>query len=180
MFEVASFAGALFLAFGLWDRRARPMALLLAFVWLEATLIDQVASVDAAVALKPVVDFVGGVMALALITRERWNLMVPALFCVMMLAHAGYWIAWHNGVDLWYTYAHALTALWLLQLAAVAWPAGGQLIGISGAWLSRVLDGWRSNAILVPWEQKARAIGSYRQDDVGSGRNLQLSIDKRN
>ena len=147
MFEAASYAGALFLAFGLWDRRARPMALLLAFVWLEATLIDQVASVDVAVALKPVVDFVGGMMALALITRERWNLMVPALFCVMLLAHSGYWIAWHNGVDLWYAYAHALTALWLLQCAAVAWPSGSRVIGLASAYTGSRLSSRRTMAV---------------------------------
>ena len=140
MLTVVSIAGAAFLALGLWDKRARPMALLLAFVWLEATLIDFVASVDVALALKPVVDFVGGVMALSLITKERWNLMVPALFCVMLLAHSGYWIAWHNGVDLWYAYAHALTALWLLQCAAVAWPSGGRVIGLASAYLGARLS----------------------------------------
>lgn len=147
MFEVASYAGAFFLALGLWDKRARPMALLLAFVWLETTLIDQVASVDVAVALKPVVDFVGGVMALALITRERWNLMVPALFCVMMLAHAGYWIAWHNGIDLWYAYAHALTVFWLLQCAATSWPAGERIHDLASAYTRSRLSSRRTMAV---------------------------------
>lgn len=140
MLTVVSIAGAAFLALGLWDKRARPMALLLAFVWLEATLIDFVASVDVAVALKPVVDFVGGVMALSVITRERWSLMVPALFSVMLLGHAAYWIAWHNGLNLWYIYAHALTALWLLQCAAVAWPSGGRVIGVASAYLGARLS----------------------------------------
>lgn len=140
MLTVVSIAGAAFLALGLWNRRARPMALLLAFVWLEATLIDLVASVEVAVALKPVVDLVGGVMALAIITRERWSLMVPALFSVMLLGHAAYWIAWHNSLNLWYIYAHALTALWLLQCAAVAWPSRGRVIGIASAYLGARLS----------------------------------------
>lgn len=140
MLTVVSIAGAAFLALGLWNRRARPMALLLAFVWLEATLIDLVASVEVAVALKPAVDFVGGVMALAIITRERWNLMVPALFAVMLLCHSAYWLAWHNGIDLWYVYAHALTALWLLQCAAVASPSGGRVIGLASAYLGARLS----------------------------------------
>lgn len=140
MFLIASIIGSCLLALGLWDKRARPMALLLVAVWCGAIMIDASASVEAAVALKPVVDFVGCIMALGLIVRERWSVGVPALFCVMMLVHAVYWTAWHNGVDLWYGYAHVLTALWLGQVACVAWTSGGRLIGIAssyiGAWLS--------------------------------------------
>lgn len=140
MFEAASLLGPCLLALGLVDTRARLMALLLVLVWGETALIDFVASVEVAVALKPVVDLVGGVMALSVITRERWSLLVPALFCVMLLGHAAYWIAWHNGLNLWYIYAHALTALWLLQCAAVAWPSGGRVIGLASAYLGARLS----------------------------------------
>lgn len=180
MIEAVSIAGLCLLALGLADTRARLMALILALAWLETALFDIMTTVDMAIAMRPLIDFCAGIMALGVMTRDRWSITVPAVFSVMLLCHAGYWMAWHNGVDLWYVYPHALTALWLLQCAAVAWPAGGQLIGISGAWLSRVLDGWRSNAILVPWEQKARSLCSYRQDDVGAGRHLYISNDKRN
>lgn len=124
MFEAASILGPCLLALGLGNARARPMALILVLVWIEAALFDLMVSVDMAVAMKPVIDLTGAIMSLGIVTRERWSIMVTALFAAMMLCHGAYWLAWHNGIDLWYVYAHALTALWLLQCAAVAWPAG--------------------------------------------------------
>lgn len=140
MFEAASILGLCLLAFGLVDTRARLMTLLLVIVWIETALFDAMVSVDMAVMMKPLIDFVGGIMALGIVTRERWSVMVPALFAVMLLCHAAYWLAWHNGIDLWYVYAHALTALWLLQCAAVAWPSGGRVIGVASAYLGARLS----------------------------------------
>ena len=134
MFEAASILGPCLLAFGLVDTRARLMALLLVLVWGETALFDMMASTDMAVIMKPLIDFVGGIMALGIVTRERWSVMVPALFAVMLLCHSAYWLAWHNGIDLWYVYAHALTALWVIQTACVAWPSGGRLIGIASSY----------------------------------------------
>lgn len=135
MFEAASLLGPCLLALGLVDTRARLMALLLVLVWGETALFDMMVSTDMAVVMKPLIDFVGGIMALGIVTRERWSVMVPALFAVMLLCHSAYWLAWHNGIDLWYIYAHALTALWLLQCAAVAWPAGRQAIGRASSYM---------------------------------------------
>lgn len=140
MFEAASILGPCLLAFGLVDTRARLMTLLLVIVWIETALFDVMVSVDMAVAMKPLIDFVGGIMALGIVTRERWSVMVPALFAVMLLCHSAYWLAWHNGIDLWYVYAHALTALWLMQCAAVAWPSGGRVIGLASAYLGARLS----------------------------------------
>ena len=140
MFEAASLLGPCLLALGLVDTRARLMALLLVLVWGETALFDMMASTDMAVVMKPLIDFVGGIMALGIVTRERWSVMVPALFAVMLLCHSAYWLAWHNGIDLWYIYAHALTALWLLQCAAVAWPSGGRVIGLASAYLGARLS----------------------------------------
>ena len=144
MFEAASILGPCLLAFGLMDTRARPMTLLLVIVWIETALFDTMVSVDMAVMMKPLIDFVGGIMALGIVTRERWSVMVPALFSVMLLGHAAYWIAWHNGLNLWYIYAHALTALWLLQCAAVAWPSGGRVIGIASSYMGVRLSARRA------------------------------------
>ena len=140
MFEAASTLGLCLLAFGLVDTRARLMTLLLVIVWIETALFDAMVSVDVAVMMKPLIDFVGGIMALGIVTRERWSVMVPALFAVMLLCHSAYWLAWHNGIDLWYVYAHALTALWLMQCAAVAWPSGGRVIGLASAYLGARLS----------------------------------------
>lgn len=129
MFEAVSILGPCLLALGLVDTRARLMTLLLVLVWSETALFDMMVSTDIAVIMKPLIDFVGGIMALGIVTRERWSIMVPALFAVMMLCHGAYWLAWHNGIDLWYIYAHALTVLWVIQTACVAWPAGRQAIG---------------------------------------------------
>ena len=150
MFIVVSIIGFVLLAMGLADKRARHMALLLALLWFETAVIDFGTTVDVAIALRPVVDFVGGIMALAMITRERWSLMVPALFAVMLLSHAAYWIAWHNGVDLWYVYPHALNALWLCQLAAVAWPSGSRVIGLASAYTRSRLSSRRTMAVRRP------------------------------
>lgn len=135
MFEAASILGPCLLALGLGNARARPMALILVLVWIEAALFDLMVSVDMAVAMKPVIDLTGAIMSLGIVTRERWIVMVPGLFAVMLLCHSAYWLAWHNGIDLWYVYAHALTALWLLQCAAVAWPAGRQAIGRASSYM---------------------------------------------
>lgn len=135
MFEAASILGPCLLVLALTDTKARLMALLLWLVWGETALFDMMVSVDVAVMMKPLIDFIGAVMALGIVTRERWSIMVPALFAVMMLCHAAYWLAWHNGIDLWYIYAHALTVLWLLQCAAVAWPAGRQAIGRASSYM---------------------------------------------
>lgn len=140
MFEAASLLGPCLLALGLVDTRARLMALLLVLVWGETALFDMMVSVDMAVMMKPLIDFTGAIMALGIVTRERWSIMVPALFAVMMLCHGAYWLAWHNGVDLWYVYAHALTALWLLQCAAVAWPAGRQAIERASSYMGARLS----------------------------------------
>lgn len=135
MFEAASILGPCLLAFGLVDTRARLMTLLLVMVWIETALFDAMVSVDMAVMMKPLIDFVGGIMALGIVTRERWSVMVPSLFAVMLLCHSAYWLAWHNGIDLWYVYSHALTALWLMQCAAVASPAGRQAIGRASSYM---------------------------------------------
>lgn len=144
MFEAASLLGPCLLALGLVDTRARLMALLLVLVWGETALFDMMASTDMAVIMKPLIDFVGGIMAIGIVTRERWSVMVPALFAVMLLCHSAYWLAWHNGIDLWYVYAHALTALWLLQCAAVAWPAGRQAIGRASSYMGARLSARRA------------------------------------
>lgn len=142
MFEAVSIAGLCLLALGLADTRARPMALILALAWLETALFDIMTTVDMAIAMRPLIDFCAGIMALGVVTRDRWSITVPAVFSVMMLCHAGYWIAWHNGVDLWYAYPHALNALWLLQLAAVAWPAGGEIVQRASSYLGARMPSW--------------------------------------
>lgn len=151
MYEAVSIAGLCLLALGLADTRARPMALLLVIVWLETALIDASVSVDMSVVMRPVVDLVAGFMALKVIGRNRWSCAVPALFAVMLMCHAAYWTAWHNGIDLWYAYAHALNALWLCQLACVAWPFAGDRIARASSYLGSWLSSWRALALGRYW-----------------------------
>lgn len=192
MLQAVSFAGIVFMLIGMMDPRARPFVALIALAWLETAISSALLTGDdlwdARWMMRVPIDLTAGGMAVWMtrsceakgVQAPFWMACVPSFFIVMLLTHGLFWWPAWNGKQFFDIYAHTLNVLWLLQLAVLATPGGGNLVGIAGAWLSRVLDGWRSNAILVPWEQKTRAIGSYRQDDVGSGRNLHLSIDKRN
>lgn len=177
MIEAVSIAGLCLLALGLADTRARLMALILALAWLETALFDLMATVDMAIAMRPLIDFCAGVMALGVVTKDRWSITVPAVFAVMLLCHGAYWMAWRNGVDLWYAYPHALNALWLLQLAAVAWPSGGKLVGLVGSWIGGIVHdrsrafgsavGSRrfSSANLSPYESACSALRRWNPFD---------------
>ena len=126
------------------DRRARPMLALIALVLVQTALCEQMVSDRLTeVAMRIPVDLAGGLLSLNLIRRERWSLMIPAMFCAFLFCHAAFWLARFNGVDIWGIYPHALNALFLLQLASLAWPGGGRLIGRLRDWSSRLVDGWR-------------------------------------
>lgn len=142
MLEAVSTAGIVLGALALMDPRARSMTALIALVWLETALVDLMLEPTASVAMKMPIDFVGGLMATMLITRERWTVMVPALFVVMLLSHATFWLAYFNGLDLWYAYVNALNVLFLAQMVAVAWPIGGRLIERSCSWISDLRQRW--------------------------------------
>lgn len=161
MIAAVSIVGFVLLLIAASDRRARLMAALIALVWLETALVDVVMGVDSAVIMRGPIDFVGAVMTLGLVTRERWSLAVPALFAAMLACHAGYWLAWHNGYDLWYTYANTLNVLWLCQLAAVAWPPGGNLIGHASAYMGSSFSDGRAlgcSHVVRDYHRQARKV----------------------
>lgn len=182
MLLIASIAGIVCLLIGMSDRRARPMAVLLALVWLETILIDTLAASVVAVALKVPVDLSAGILALGVVRKECWSLMVPALFSVILLCHAAFWLCGLNGVSIWEPYAYALTGLFLLQTASVAWPGGGHLIGRAGAWVRSLGHGWRSRGFLgagkatrTDWVCETQTLNRrYRCADDGACGELQI------
>ena len=118
------------------DRRARPMLALIALVLVqtalcEALLRDRLVEI----AIRAPIDLSAGLLSLNLVQREKWSLAIPAIFSVCLLVHAAFWLSYANGVDVWYDYAYTLNVLFLLQLACLAWPGGGQLIGRASAYM---------------------------------------------
>lgn len=124
------------------DRRARPMLALIALVLVQTALCDaMIGDRLTEVAMRAPIDLSAGLLSLNLVRRERWSMAIPAIFSVCLLVHAAFWLSYYNGVDVWYDYAHTLNVLFLLQLACLAWPGGGQLIGRASAYMGL----WRSS-----------------------------------
>lgn len=167
------------------DKRARPLLLVMAVIAMlgiarDLTIHDRAL----ALAMKVPFDLWGGFMACQVITHrsKRWELAVPALFSLTMIAHAAYWLAYFNGVSIWGIYAHTLNALFLTQLFALCWPSGGKLIGSFASWARGVVAGQRR--ALGAFDEAARAEAasddaSFDQrggrDDVFGHRNRCLS-----
>lgn len=125
------------------DKRARPLLAVLCLVVIQQTIAEAVLAdrVDE-IAMKVPIDLVCGWMACKASQRTRWQLVVPILFAVTLLAHGAFWLGRLNGFDLWFAYAHVLNVLFIAQLAALASPTGGRLVGYVGAW-ARHTFAWR-------------------------------------
>ena len=118
------------------DRRARPMLALIALVLVQTALCDALLRDRLVeIAIRAPIDLSAGLLSLNLVRREKWSLAIPAIFSVCLLVHAAFWLSYYNGVDVWYDYAYTLNVLFLLQLACLAWPGGGQLIGRASAYM---------------------------------------------
>lgn len=155
MLQAVSIAGIVLMLIGMVDPRARALVALIALVWLETAISSSLLTGDhlwaARWGMRVPIDIVAGFMALTMTLKcemknegpPLWMLAVPACFILMLMAHAAFWMARFNGIDLWGIYPHALNVLFLLQLACLAWPGGGQLIGRLRDWSSRLVDGWR-------------------------------------
>lgn len=153
MLQAVSIAGIVLMLIGMVDPRARALVALIALVWLETAISSSLLAGDhlwsARWGMRVPIDIVAGFMALQMTlkceTKDEgpplWMLAVPACFILMLMAHAAFWMARFNGVDLWAIYPHTLNVLFLLQLACLAWPGGGQLIGRASAYMGL----WRSS-----------------------------------
>lgn len=118
------------------DRRARPMLALIALVLVQTALCDALLRDRLVeIAIRAPIDLSAGLLSLNLVRREKWSMAIPAIFSVCLLVHAAFWLSYANGVDVWYDYAYTLNVLFLLQLACLAWPGGGQLIGRASAYM---------------------------------------------
>lgn len=118
------------------DRRARPMLALIALVLVQTALCDALLRDRLVeIAIRAPIDLSAGLLSLNLVRREKWSMAIPAIFSVCLLVHAAFWLSYSNGVDVWYDYAYTLNVLFLLQLACLAWPGGGQLIGRASAYM---------------------------------------------
>lgn len=132
------------------DRRAWPSLALLALAFVQTAISDvMLREVLSQLAMRPAIDFSAGVLSLGLVTRQRWTFIMPATFALMMLAHAAFWMARGNGIDLWLPYVHAQNALLIVQLIGLAWPSGGRLVGLVSSRISDLLAyrRWRNSPL---------------------------------
>lgn len=163
------------------DRRAWPSLALLALVLVqtaiaEAMLTDRLIEI----AMVVPVDLAAGLLSLGLVTRERWTLIMPATFSLMLLGHGGFWLARLSGIDLWLPYVHAQNAILIAQLVGLCWPGGGRLIGIARDWFSNLRLSWREPAGVGSWKTQRtyRIEGDqkgYRRVDGGASGQLLVS-----
>jgi hypothetical protein len=140
MLQAVWTVGIVLAAIAAMDRRAWPSLALLALVFVQAAISNvMLRDVLSQLAMRPAIDLAAGVLSLGLVTRERWTLIMPAMFALMMLGHAAFWMARGNEIDLWLPYAHSQNALLIVQLIGLAWPSGGRLVGRVGSWIGDLL-----------------------------------------
>lgn len=164
------------------DRRAWPMLSVIALGVFQMLLSEIVLEdILHEVAMKAPIDFVAGLLALAVVRKERWSLAVPALFAVTLLLHATYWLAYWNGVDLWLWYAHSLNLTFIAQMLAVATPGGGQLVGIVRTWLGATVTRRRGNPVhvLEAYCEAEDERGTNRPPHVRAGSDVFLPPEAR-
>lgn len=141
MIQAVWTVGIVLAAIAALDRRAWSSLILIAVVLVQTALAEHILSDRLSqLALRPAVDMCAALLSLSLVTpRERWTLIMPASFSLMMLAHGAFWLSRSLGYDLWLPYVYTQNALWIVQLTGLAWPGGGKAIGCAshylGAWL---------------------------------------------
>lgn len=181
MLQAVWTVGLVLSAIAVMDRRAWPSLALLALVLVQTAIINaMMPDILVQLAMRPLIDFSAGILSLGLVTRERWSLIMPATFSLMLLCHGIFWFARSLGVDLWLPYVHAQNALLIAQLIGLAWPSGGTLVGIAGAWYRDLRDGWSRIAGVGVGEAKrsywfARQDKPYRRNDERADCGLQIS-----
>lgn len=181
MLEAVWTVGIVLAAIAAMDRRAWPSLALLALVLVQTAISDALLrDIVAQLAMRPFIDLAAGALSLGLVTRERWTAIMPATFSLMLLCHGAFWFARSLGVDLWLPYVHAQNALLIAQLIGLAWPSGGNLVGIAGAWYRDLRDGW-SRVVGMGVRQAYSAYRSAfsakpnRRSDERSYSNIQIS-----
>lgn len=162
------------------DRRAWPSLALLALVFVQAAISDvMLRDVLSQLAMRPAIDFAAGVLSLGLVTRERWTLIMPSTFALMMLAHAAFWLARGNGIDLWLPYVHAQNALLVIQLIGLTWPSGGRFVGLVSSRIGDIFAyrRWRNSPLsTAPYEIEGQ---DNRPANVRSSADVFLSSGAR-
>lgn len=141
------------------DRRAWCMLVILGIALAQTAFIDAMVSDRLmALALRIVVDLCCGWLSIQAMDRgQRWTMMIPAIFVLMLLCHSLFWLMRWNGIDIWLPYAHSLNVLFLAHLIACCWPSGGRLIGIAHSWLGGLVAWWSRAAGLGNGSQGAPA-----------------------
>lgn len=174
--------GLVLAALALCERRVWPFVAIVSAVWLCTEVTEYLPDRITGLQLRVPIDFAGGAISLFYIVRHRVGQWVTALFALMLMNHATYWLAYANGVNVWVEYAHMLNALWLIQLAVLAVPGGmnGVLVGLR---LGRVFIGWCRGLGMGVGEVgtahracEDQSDGNcYRRSDVGAYSGLHLS-----
>ena len=195
MLQAVSIAGIVLMLIGMADPRARALVALIALVWLETAISSSLLAGDhlwaARWGMRVPIDIVAGFMALQMTlkceTKDEgpplWMLGAVSCFSLMLLAHGAFWMARFNGVDLWAIYPHTLNVLFLLQLACLAWPGGGLLIGRAVSRVRGLVSGWRGwsfvgagEAARTDWGCETQTLQRrYRCADDGTCSGLSFS-----
>lgn len=157
MLQAVWTVGIVLAAIAALDRRAWPSLALLALVFVQTALsrmmIDGpfmgLVEIQVELVMRAVIDLCAGFLSLALITRQRWTLVMPTTFILMVLWHGIYWFAYSIGIDLWLPYVHSENALLIAQLLGISWLAGGFIGELVSAWYSNLRRQWRSATGLV-------------------------------
>lgn len=150
MFEAVWTVGIVLAAIAAMDRRAWLSLALLALVFVQTAMSEALiaepvwilAERQVELVMRFLIDLCAGFLSLFLITRQRWTLIMPATFILMVLGHGTYWISYSVGVNLWLPYVHAENALLVAQLLGISWLSGGHISEFVSTWYSDLRSWW--------------------------------------
>lgn len=128
------------------DRRAWSSLILIAIVLVQTALAELILSDRLSqLAVRPAIDMCAALLSLSLvIPRERWTLIMPATFSLMLLVHGAFWLSRSLGYDFWLPYVYTQNALWIAQLTGLAWPGGGRAFERASSYMGSRLSSRRA------------------------------------
>lgn len=127
MFTLINFVGLILAALALCERRAWPFLCLLLAVWWMTLLSEGHEDRLQGLSYRVGIDIIAGILCFLLIHRDRFGTGVFAVFVLMCLNHAMFWLSYANDLNLWSYYAWGINALWLVQMGLLA-SSGGRVI----------------------------------------------------
>lgn len=124
MFGLINLVGLILAALALFERRAWPFLCLLLAVWWTTMLSEGHEDRLQGLSYRVGIDIIAGILCFLLIHRDRFGTGVFAVFVLMCLNHAMFWLSYANELNLWSYYSWGINALWLVQMGLLALPGG--------------------------------------------------------